>query len=315
MLFAFCLSASAQQPKKIPRIGYLLANSSSPARESVEGFRQGLRELGYVEKKNIVVEFRYAEGKVDRLPDLAAELVRLNVDLIVTAGTPAAMAAKSATSTIPIVIAGGTDPVATGLVASLARPGRNITGVTIMNAELAGKRLELLKETSPKVSRVAVLWNSTNPGVAVVFKQTKDASQGLHLQLQSLEVKSDHDLESAFEATTGSGTNALVLLRGTPVNDHLKQVAAFAIKNRLLSIYDGSAFVEAGGLMSYGTNTSDISRHTATYVDKILKGANPADLPIEQPMKFELIINQRTAKQIGLIIPPNVLARADRVIR
>ena len=314
-LFAFSFYAFAQQPKKIPHIGYLSANSPSSARGSVEGFQQGLRELGYVEEKNIVVEYRYAEGKVDRLPDLAAELVRLKVDVIVTPGTPAAMAAKSATSRIPIVITGGTDPVATGLVASLARPGANITGVTIMNAELAGKRLELLKETSPKVSRVAVLWNSTNPGVAVVFKQTKNASQGLHLQLQSLEVKSDHDLESAFTAVTGSGTNALVLLRGTPINEYLKQVADFAIKNRLLSIYDGSAFIEAGGLMSYGTNTSDISRHAATYVDKILKGAKPADLPIEQPMKFDLVINLKTAKQIGLTIPPNVLARADRVIR
>ena len=315
IFFALCPSAQAQQPKKIPHVGYLLANSPSSARGSVEGFRQGLRELGYVEEKNIVVEYRYAEGKVDRLPDLAAELVRLKVDVIVTPGTPAAMAAKSATSTIPIVITGGTDPVATGVVASLARPGGNITGVTIMNAELAGKRLELLKETSPKVSRVAVLWNSTNPGVAVVFKQTKDASQGLHLQLQSLEVKSANDLESAFTAVTGSGTNALVLLRGTPVNEYLKQVADFATKNRLLSIYDGSAFVEAGGLMSYGPNTSDISRRAATYVDKILKGAKPADLPIEQPMKFELVIHLKTAKQIGLIIPPNVLARADRVIR
>ena len=226
-----------------------------------------------------------------------------------------ALALKGATTTIPIVITGGTDPVATGVVASLARPGGNITGVTIMNAELAGKRLELLKETSPKVSRIAVLWNPTNSGAAVVFKQTKAASQGLHLQLQSLEVKSVNDLESAFKTATGGGVNALVLLASVSINDHLKQVADFAIKNRLPSIFDRSAFVEVGGLMSYGTNRADDSRRAATYVDKILKGVKPADLPIEQPMKFELVINLKTAKQIDLTIPPSVLALADKVIR
>jgi len=305
----------AQQLKKIPRIGFLSANTASSARGSVEGFRQGLRELGYVEEQTIAIEYRYAEGKLDRLPDLAAELVRLKADVIVAGGSPAVMAAKAATTTIPIVITGGTDPVATGIVASFARPGGNITGVTIMNAELAGKRLELLKETSPKVSRVAVLWNSTNPGAAVVFKQTKAASQGLHLQLQSLEVKSVNDLEGALKTATGSGANALVLLAGSPIQEHLKQVAEFAIKNQLLSIYDRSSFVAAGGLMSYGTNTADTSRHAATYVDKILKGAKPADLPVEQPTKFELVINLKTAKQIGVTIPQSIVYQADRVIK
>ena len=315
LIVAVAVKAEAQQPKKVPRIGWLSANSPSSGRESVEGFRQGLRELGYVEEQTIAIEYRYAEGKYDRLPDLAAELVRLKADVIVAGGSPAVMAAKGATTTIPIVITGSTDPVATGVVASFARPGGNITGVTIMNAELAGKRLELLKETSPKVSRVAVLWDSTNPGAAVVFKQTKAASQGLHLQLQSLEVKSVNDLESAFKTATGSGANALVLLAVTLINEHLKQVAEFAIKNRLLSIYDRSSFVEAGGLMSYGTNTSDTSRRAATYVDKILKGAKPADLPVEQPTKFEFVINLKTAKALGLTIPQSVLYRADKVIK
>jgi putative ABC transport system substrate-binding protein len=315
MLLTLSFPAEAQQPKKVPRIGFLSANSPSSTKETVEGFRRGLRELGYVEGKTITVEYRYAEGKLDRLPDLAAELVRLKVDVIFTAGTLATMALKGATTTIPIVITGGTDPVATGVVASLARPGGNITGVTVMNAELAGKRLELLKETSPKVSRVAVLWNSTNSGTAVVFNQTKAATQELHLQLQSLDVESVNDLENAFKAATGSSANALVLLAGAPINDSLKQIADFAMKNRLPSIYDRSGFVEAGGLMSYGTNTADTSRRAVTYVDKILKGAKPADLPIEQPMKFELVINLKTAKQIRLAIPQSVLFRADKVIK
>src|SRR5215467_12421703 len=254
LLFALCFSANAQQPKKIPRIGYLALGSPSADRANVEGFRKGLRELGYVEGKTIVIEYRYAEGKNDRLSDLAAELVRLKVDVIVTGGTPVALALKGATTTIPIVITGGTDPVATGVVASLARPGGNITGVTIMNAELAGKRLELLKETSRKVSRVAVLWNPTNPGTALVFKQTQTATQELRLQLQSLEVKSVNDLDRALKDAMKGGANALVLLASTPISSHLKQIAEFAIKNRLPSIYDRNFFPEDGGLMSYGAN-------------------------------------------------------------
>ena len=314
VLVAVAVIAEAQQPKKVPRIGFLSVTSSGQD-PRLEAFRQGLREMGYVEGKNFTLEYRSAEGKFDRLPALAAELIRLNVDVIVTQGTPAAAAAKNATSTIPIIVSGGTDPVATGLVSSLARPGGNITGVTIMNEELAGKRLELLKETSPKVSRIGVLWNSANPGAAVVFKQTQSAAQELRLSLQSLEVQTVNDLQGAFEAATRSGVNGLALLATSPITDHLKLVADLAVKNRLPSIYDRSDFVEAGGLMSYGPNVPDMSRRAAIYVDKVLKGANPGDLPVERPTKFELVINLKTAKALGLTIPPVVMMRAEKVIK
>jgi len=312
VLLATVSSTEAQQAKKVPRLGVLNLAGVTFQREA---FLQGLSELGYVEGKNITIEYRSAEGKYDQLPDLAAELVRLKVDVILTQSTPAAVAAKNATTTIPIVMAGGSDPVATGLVASLARPGGNITGITIMNAETAGRRLALLKETSAKVSRVAILWNSTNPGAAVVFKQTQTAAQDLGLQLQSLDVQSANALEGAFKGATRGGANALVLLASVPVSNHLRQVADFAVRNRLASIYDRSDFVEAGGLMSYGTHLPEMFRRALIYVDKILKGAKPADLPVEQPMKFELVINLKTAKQIGLTIPQSVLYRADKVIR
>ena len=315
MLLTPCSSAQAQQRTRVPRIGYLAATSRSAGSENVEALWLGLRELGYVEGETVAIEYRFAENKLDRLPDLAAELVRLKVDLIVVQSPPAAIAAKGATSTIPIVIIGGADPVATGVVASLAKPGGNITGVTSMNAELAGKRVELLKETAPTILRVAVLWNSANPGTGLVFKQTKAASQELRLQLQSLELKSIKDLDNAFKAATGRGTNALVLLATQPIGTYLKQIADFAIKNRLPSIYDRSSFPEAGGLMSYGTNIPDMNRRAAIYVDKILKGTKPADLPVERPTKFELVINLKTAKQIGLPIPQSVLYRADKVIK
>jgi putative tryptophan/tyrosine transport system substrate-binding protein len=304
--------AEAQQPKKIPRVGFL---GGASGEANLRDLRRGLRELGYVEGKNIIIEYRVSKGEFDRFHALAAELVRLKVDVIVTQGTPAAAAAKNATSTIPIIMSGGTDPVATGLVQSLARPGGNITGVTIMNEELAGKRLELLKETSPKVSRLGVLWNSTNPGTAVVFKQTQAAAQELSLSLQSLEVKTVNDLQGAFDAATRRGVNGLVLLAAAPIASHLKLVADLAVKNRLPSTYDRSEFVDAGGLMSYGPNVPNISRRAATYVDKVLKGANPGDLPVERPTKFEFVINLKTAKQIGLTIPQSVLFRADRVIK
>ena len=304
--------AEAQQPKKIPRVGFL---GGASGEANLRDLRQGLRELGYVEGKNIIIEYRVSKGEFDRFHALAAELVRLKVDVIVTQGTPAAAAAKNATSTIPIIMSGGTDPVATGLVQSLARPGGNITGVTIMNEELAGKRLELLKETSPKVSRLGVLWNSTNPGTAVVFKQTQAAAQELSLSLQSLEVKTVNDLQGAFDAATRRGVNGLVLLAAAPIASHLKLVADLAVKNRLPSTYDRSEFVDAGGLMSYGPNVPNISRRAATYVDKVLKGANPGDLPVERPTKFEFVINLKTAKQIGPTIPQSVLFRADRVIK
>jgi putative ABC transport system substrate-binding protein len=312
VLLATVSSTEAQQAKKVHRLGVLNLAGVTFQREA---FLQGLSELGYVEGKNITIEYRSAEGKYDQLPDLAAELVRLKVDVILTQSTPAAVAAKNATTTIPIVMAGGSDPVATGLVASLARPGGNITGITIMNAETAGRRLALLKETSAKVSRVAILWNSTNPGAAVVFKQTQTAAQDLGLQLQSLDVQKVNDLEGAFKAATRGGANALVLLASVPVSNHLRQVADFAVRNRLASIYDRSDFVDAGGLMSYGTHLPEMFRRALIYVDKILKGAKPADLPVEQPMKFELVINLKTAKQIGLTIPQSVLYRADKVIR
>jgi putative tryptophan/tyrosine transport system substrate-binding protein len=304
--------AEAQQPKTISRVGFL---GGASGEANLRDLRQGLRELGYVEGKNIIIEYRVSKGEFDRFHALAAELVRLKVDVIVTQGTPAAAAAKNATSTIPIIMSGGTDPVATGLVQSLARPGGNITGVTIMNEELAGKRLELLKETSPKVSRLGVLWNSTNPGTAVVFKQTQAAAQELSLSLQSLEVKTVNDLQGAFDAATRRGVNGLVLLAAAPIASHLKLVADLAVKNRLPSTYDRSEFVDAGGLMSYGPNVPNISRRAATYVDKVLKGANPGDLPVERPTKFEFVINLKTAKQIGLTIPQSVLFRADRVIK
>ena len=322
MVFALCaillalgFSAQAQQPKKIPRIGVLSLGALSSRRDIIEAFQQGLRELGYIEGQNIQVEYQYAGGSVERLAEVAADLVRLKVDVIAAINTPATEAAKRATTTIPIVMAGGSDPVATGLVSSLARPGGNITGVTIMNVETAGKRLELLKETRSNISPVAVLWNGNNPGTALVFKQTQLGAQQLGLQLQSLEVKSVNDLESAFKAATRGGANALVLVASSPIVDHLKQIADFAAKNRLPSIYDRGDFPEAGGLMSYGSNPADTYRRAATYVDKILKGAKPGDLPIERPTKFELVINLKTAKQIGLTIPQSVLYRADKVIK
>ena len=294
VILAIVHPVEAQQAKKVPRIGFLAGSSSEDA---LHGLRQGLRELGYVEGKNITIDPRSAEGKFDRLPALVAELVSLKVDVIVTGSTPAAVAAKNATSTTPIIMSGGTDPVATGLVPSLARPGGSITGVTIMNEELAGKRLELLKETSPKVSRLGFLWNSANPGSAVVFKQTQAAAQELSLSFQSLEVKTVNDLQGAFDAATRGGMNGLVLLASAPINDHLKVVADLAVQNRLPSLYDRSNFVEAGGLMSYGPNVSDMSRRAATYLDKVLKGANHDDLPVERPTKFDLIINLQCAPQ------------------
>ena len=312
IVFALSIPAEAQQAKKIPRIGILTARSGAL---ETEAFRDGLRELGYIEGQNLVMEYRSADDRLEQLPDLAAELVRLKVDVIVTQSTPATVAAKNATKTIPIIMAGSTDPVATGVVPSLARPGGNITGVTVMNEKLAGKRLELLKETNPKVSHVAVLWNPANSGAAVVLKQTQTAAKQLSLPLESLEIRSVNDLQGVFEAATRSGANALVVLRSVPISDHLKVVADLAIKDRLPSIHDRGDFVEAGGLMSYGPNLSDMPRRAAIYVDKVLKGAKPAELPVERPTKFELIINLKTAKQIGLMIPPNVLLRADTVIK
>jgi len=306
--------AEAQQPKKIPRIGYLSATSPSAEPARTDAFRQGLRELGYIEGQNIVIEWRSAEGKLDRLPDLADELVRLKVDVIFVRSTAAVQTAKNATTTVPIVSVSG-DPVGLGLVTSLARPGGNITGLANLTPELAGKRLELLKEVIPQVSRVAVLWYPDTPSAAFRVRETEAASPSLGIKLQLVEVREANDFELAFSAMKKERAGALVPLRGTLIVNHLKRIAELAAKNRLPAMYDDREFTEAGGLMSYGTMLADLDRRAATYIDKILKGAKPADLPVEQPKKFEFIVNLKAAKLIGLTISPNVLARADKVIR
>jgi putative tryptophan/tyrosine transport system substrate-binding protein len=301
LLFALSLSAEAQQQTKIPRIGYLGSVSSSPR---VATFRQGLRELGYVEGKNIIIEWRHHEGKVDRLPTLAAELVRLKVDIIITAGAPAARAAKEATSTIPIVMTQIGDPVGSGFVASLARPGGNITGLSILAPELSGKRLELLKEIVPNLSRVAVFGTSTSPDNAQSLKEAELPAKALKVQLQYLDIRDPKDFETAFQAATkGRAQGVLMMVLGTFAGSRQKETVGIAVKHRLPVMYTGQASVEAGGLMSYGVNNSDLDRRATTYVDKILKGAKPAELPVEQPTKFEFVINLKAAKQIGLTIP------------
>ena len=307
--------AEAQQAKKVPRIGILLAGSSSSFSSQIEAFRQGLRDLSYIEGKNLVVEYRYAEGKEDRLPDLASDLVRLKVDVIVVGGGLATSAAKNATRTIPIVMGAASDPVGTGLVASLARPGGNVTGFTILSPELSGKRLELLMETVPGIPRVAVLSHSANPASGLMLRETQEAARSLGLQLQVLEVQGANDFDSAFGAAKKARAGALNVLSSAFFTAQRKQLVELAAKNQLPAIYHHEAFVEAGGLMFYGTSIVDLFRRAAYYVDKILKGAKPADLPVEQPTKFEFVINLKVAKQIGLTIPPNVLARADKVIK
>ncbi|HYJ16632.1 MAG TPA: ABC transporter substrate-binding protein [Candidatus Limnocylindria bacterium] len=305
--------AQAQQPTKIPRIGFLGGSASNTPR--IDAFRQGLRELGYVEGKNIVIELRFAEGILDRLPALAAELASLKVDVIVTGGPAATRAAKEATSTIPIVMTNEVDPVGTGFVASLARPGGNITGLSTFAPELSGKRLELLKEVVPKSSRVAVLGISTDPGYAQVLKELGLVAEALKVKLQYLDVLSPRDIETAFRAATKGRAEAVLVLQSPVFNSQRTQVVELAVKNRLPTIYNHSEYVDDGGLMSYGVSFTDLFRRAATYMDKILKGRTPADLPVEQPKKFEFIVNLKVAKQIGLTIAPNVLVRADRVIR
>ncbi len=306
--------AEAQQPTKIPRIGFQSAAFPSANAARIEAFRQGLRELGYVEGKNIVIEWRYAEGKLDRLSEFAAEWVRLKVDVIVTAAPSSTRAAKEATSTIPIVMAFDNDPVANGFVASLARPGGNITGLSALSPEISGKQLELLKEIVPKLSRVAVLRTSTLP-YAQVLKEIELAAGAFKIQLQYLDVRGAKDIETAFREARKGRADAVLVLASPILESHRTQVADLAATNRLPTIYHVAEFVEAGGLMSYGVSFIDLYRRAATYVDKILKGRKPADLPVEQPTKFEFIINLKSAKQIGLTIPPNVLARADKVIK
>jgi ABC-type uncharacterized transport system substrate-binding protein len=308
--------AEAQQPTKIPRIGYLSGGFPSSGAPRTDALRLGLRELGYVEGKNILIEYRHGEGKLDRLSALAAELVRLKVDVIVTGGGGGATrAAKEATKTIPIVMAGDVDPVAQGSVTSLAQPGGNVTGLSTLAPEISGKRLELLKEIVPKLSRVAALGTSTGPSTARLLQEVEPVARAFSVKLQFLDIRSAKDIETAFRAATKGRAEGILVLTGPVINAQRKQIADLAVKSRLPAIYPFPEYVDAGGLMSYSASISDLYKRAATFVDKILKGAKPADLPIEQPTKFEFIINLKAAKQIGLTIPPNVLARADKVIK
>jgi len=315
MLFALCSSAEAQQMGKVPRIGFLSGQSLSTISARTEAFRQGLRELGYVESKNIVVEWRYADGKLDRLPALAADLVRLKVDIIVTGGSGSTRPANEATNTIPIVMTQDPDPVGNGYIASLARPGGNITGLSTLAPELSGKRLELLKEIVPKLARVSVLGTSTNASTAQELRETELTAGALAVKLQYLDVRGPQDIEAAFRAASKGRADAVIVLGGPVIASQRTQIVDLVVKSRLPAIYQSGINVEAGGLMAYGVSGTDLARRAATYVDKILKGAKPADLPVEQPKKFELIINLKAANQIGFTIPPNVLARADKVIK
>jgi putative tryptophan/tyrosine transport system substrate-binding protein len=313
MLFALCASAEAQQTKKVPRIGYV--TGTSPGENNEEAFRQGLRELGYVEGQNIVIEWRYAEGKPERTPEFLAELVRLNVDVIVTGGPTDTRAAKAATSTIPIVMTNESDPVGNSFVASLARPGGNITGLATLTAELDGKRLELLEETIPRLSHVVDLRGPGIPRSVAIQKDTETAARSLGIKLQFEVVKNPDDTNRALEAIIKARTGALSVTAGPFATAQRKQLVEFAAKHRLPAIYYRRDLVEDGGFMSYATSRGDLARRAAIFVDKILKGTKPADLPVEQPKKFEFIINLKAAKQIGLTIPPNVLVRADKVIK
>ena len=315
MLLAPSVSTQAQQPAKIPRIGFLSGTSLSSTSARVEAFRQGLRELGYVEGKNIIIEYRSAEGKLDRLPALAADLVSLKVAVIVTSGPTATRPAKETTSTIPIVMTQDTDPVGNGFVVSLAKPRGNITGLSALRPEISGRQVELLKEILPKISRVAVLGNSTTPGTGQALKEMERAARAFGMKVQHLDVQSPKDTETAFHAARKEHAEAVLVLTSGVFTSQRTQLADLAVKNRLPAMYYRREFADEGGLMSYGVSFTDLDRRAATYVDKILKGAKPADLPVEQPTKFELVINLKAAKQIGLTIPPNVLVRADTVIK
>jgi ABC-type uncharacterized transport system substrate-binding protein len=308
---AWPLAARAQQPAKVYRIGVFNAGSA-PVNWLV--FANRLRELGWVEGKNVVFEYHYAENQLDRLPELAADLVRRDVNLIVGIGTLAPLAAKQATSTIPIVMAAAGDPLGSGLVASLARPGGNVTGMSLMAPDLGGKRLELLKEVLRRLARVAVLWNSANPYSALVFKETQAASWTLGIEIQSLEVRAPDDFDVAFEAARRQRPDALITVEDPLTVNHRQRVADFTAEQQLPSLHGVREFAAAGGLMSYGASLADLFWRAAGYVDKVLRGAKPADLPVQQPSKFELVINLKTAKALGLEVPPTLLARADEVI-
>jgi ABC-type uncharacterized transport system substrate-binding protein len=309
------LAPEAQPAAKIPRIGYLSATTQATGAPFADAFRQGLRELGYVEKQTVVVEFRSADARSERLPELAHALVMIKPDVIVATNDVSIAAVKRETQTIPIVMAFSSDPVRTGFVASLARPSGNVTGLCTISPELSGKRLALLKEAVPGLSRVALLWNPEARGHLIDYQETEGAARSLHLELQSVEVSRVEDLDRALSALTKGRTQALIVAAGNPIAVAKRaQVASFVRQKRLPSLYGGQEFMEGDGLMSFGPNTRDMFRRAATYVDKILKGAKPGDLPVEQPTKFELVINLKTAKALGLTIPPSLLQRADRVI-
>ena len=307
----------AQQSTKIPRIGYVSGTgSSSDPGPYIEALRQGLRDLGHIDGKNIIIEFRGAEGTQTRIPSLVAELVQLKVDVLVSGNFPGASAAKQITKTIPIVMVTNEDPVATKLIDSLARPGRNVTGIATLQRELGGKRLELLTETVPRILRIGVLREADAQTAAIGFKEYETAARALKIQLQSVEVREPNpDFEGAFQTAAKGRASGLITITNPLVLRYRKRITDLAIKNQLPSMYEGSAWVEDGGLMSFSTDDLDVFRRVATYVDKILKGVKPADLPVEQPTKFEMVVNLKTAKQMGLTIPPHVLARADRVIK
>src|SRR5262245_7752279 len=317
LLLVLCMSAEAPQSGKIPRIGYVIVvGAPSIPGPNVEAFRHGLKDLGYVEGKNILIEFRYAEGKRDRVPSLVAELVQLKVDVLISGDDPALRAAKEATKTIPIVMVINQDPVATGLIDSLARPGGNITGISRLTRELSGKRLELLTEVVPGMERVGILWDSTSEGSKISFQEYQAAARALKIQLKSLEVRGpDYDLDGAFQSAVKGRASTLTTVGGGLLNRHRKQIANYAIKHRLPSMYDSSLWIEPGGLISYSSNDAESYRRAAWIVDRILKGTKPADIPVEQPTKFELVINLKTAKALNLIIPQSMLFRADRVIK
>ena len=308
-------SVHAQQPQKIPRLGYLSYGSVEIDKSLLAAFQQGLRELGYLEGKNIVIEQRYAAGQSDKLPELVAEFVRVKADVIVVTGDPAAHAAKKAATAIPIVIVTSPDPVGTGLIASLAHPGGNVTGLSDFHGGVVTKRLELLKDVAPLASRIAVLLNPANPSNPIQLKDIQAAASAFRVTLISLEVKGPDDIDPAFTTVVKERAGALLVLGDRLFATHQSQIIKFAVKNRLPTIYSQRLYVEAGGLMSYGANFTDQYRRAAIYVDKILKGAKPADLPVEQPTKFELVINLKTAKQIGLTIPQSMLDKADKVIK
>ena len=311
---AWPLRLRAQQAGKLPRIGVLLAGTPASFGLRAQAFRQGLQDLGYVEGKTIATEWRWGEDRVERLPELAAELVRLDLDAVVTGGTPAAKALASATRTIPIVVAIIADPVAAGLVDSLARPGRNLTGFSIVAPDLSGKRLELLKEIVAGLSSVAVISNAANPQARIELNETQVAARGLGLRLESVQISPERSVEKAFESIEGSSVQALIVLTDAILYSQRDRIVALAAERRLPAMYFFRDFVTAGGLMSYAPSDADLFRRAAGYVDRILKGSNPADLPIEQPTKFELVINLATAKTLGLSVPQDLLARADEVI-